>query len=714
LEHGTDAAKKPAFTGYAQPCLTKCQDEKPATGRLNRKIVERLFICTGQHAQAREPPGGSEVSGILMNDRVCGDMTKISTRSQLPHSQLPQSQLNRSHSTRSQMIVIAILIVAAIIGGTGLIISMQRQAAIDAFQTATTNLANGMARQTAHYLTPADQALRNVKMRLAATPPTSPAVYALLSSQVAQASGVDALVLLGADGRVVNHSQGWPAQPLDLSGRDYFSHFKADDDPAAFAGMPEHDPASGVWTLPLALRINDAQGRFAGVIVAEISLADLSAFYQLAMPPHRTVFLARRDGVALLRYPAQDADIGRRIPATSLWYARVAAGGGTYVAPALFSPAPVIAVVRPLYNLPVILEASCTQSDALLQWQQERIWVVLGGFFSALCALGVLRLFERQFDRIEASERRLAAKNAELDLTQQQLQVTLANLSQGVCFFDENNQLRVFNRRFCEIIGLPIEHVHIGMPAGEIAELRIAAGTFWDATAEEYLASLAARIRAGVPVDEVSELLDGRTIAKHFEPLTDHGWVMTLEDISERRSAERKIAYLAHHDLLTGLANRALFRDQLGHAFTDPAPAKSFAMLCLDLDRFKAVNDSFGHPVGDGLLVAVADRLRAAVRAGDTVARLGGDEFVILQLNVSDLSETIALAHRIVETISTPFVIEGHLLSIGVSIGIAMAPGDRMNAEQLLKHADQALYRSKQAGRGTWRIFDAAMETAAP
>jgi diguanylate cyclase (GGDEF)-like protein len=163
---------------------------------------------------------------------------------------------------------------------------------------------------------------------------------------------------------------------------------------------------------------------------------------------------------------------------------------------------------------------------------------------------------------------------------------------------------------------------------------------------------------------------------------------------------------------LTGLANRALFRDQLRHAVTTTPAAKCFAMLCLDLDRFKAVNDSFGHPVGDALLLAVADRLRAAVRGGDTVARLGGDEFVILQLNVSDPSETIALARRIVAEIDKPFMIEGHLLSIGVSIGIAMASGERRNPEQLLKCADQALYHSKQAGRGTWRIFDAAMEVA--
>jgi diguanylate cyclase (GGDEF)-like protein len=638
-----------------------------------------------------------------MNDRLFGDMTGI--------------------STRNQLIMMGAVIVVSIFGGTCEIISMQRQAAIGAFQTATANLDNGMARQTAHLLAQADQALRTVQTRLAAPPdpappviavrPQSPAVFDLLSNQLERSSGLDALVLVGADGRVANNSQGWPATPVDVSGQDYFSHFKSDNDPATFVGIPVRDQASGAWELPLARRIDDAHGGFAGIIVADVSLAGLATFYQLAMPPHRTLYLARRDGIVLLRYPARDTDIGRRIPSKSPWYAIAAAGGGAYDAPAYFSPAPVIAVMRPLHNLPIIVEASCTQADALLQWEQERIWVVLGGIFSALCAIGVLRLFGVQFDRIEASERRLATKNAELDLAQKRLEVTLANLSQGVCFFDDDDRLLVFNQRFCQVIGLPSELVRAGMSTAEIAELRIAAGTFWDASVEEYLAGLVARRRAGLPIDEISELQDGRTIAKHFEPLVDHGWVMTLEDISERRAAEQKIAYLAHHDMLTGLANRALFRDQLGHAFTDTGVSTGFAMLCLDLDRFKAVNDGFGHPVGDGLLQAVADRLRAAVRAGDTVARLGGDEFVILQLNVTDQSEPIALARRIVDAISKPFMIEGHMLSIGVSVGIAMAPTERVNPERLLQDADKALYRSKQAGRGTWRLFDPTIEADA-
>jgi diguanylate cyclase (GGDEF)-like protein len=622
-------------------------------------------------------------------------------------------------STRSQLIFLGILILAFIMAGTNLVISMQRRAAIGAFATATTNLANGMSRQTTYFMTQADRVLKTVHTFVTPSPGSdppaidarmrSPAAFGLLSNQIARISGVDALILVGADGKVANSSQGWPATPVDVSGQDYFSHFKAHDDAALFAGNPVRDPATGAWTLPLARRVDAANGAFAGVVVAELSLKDLAAFYQLAMPAHRTLSLARRDGLVLLHYPAGAGDIGRRIPVTSPWYSIVAQGGGVYDAPAYFSSAPVIAVVRPLPDLPFVVETSVAQSDALLQWAHERYWVVLGGIFSAVCAISVLWLFGRQFRRIELSERILAAKNAELDITHQQLEVTLANLVQGVCLFDENNKLLVFNRRFCQLLGLPGEQVRIGMPVAEIVERCIAAGSFWNATVEEYLTDLDARIRAGLPTDEVFELPDGRTVSRHFEPLAGHGWLMTLEDISERRVAEQKIAYLANHDLLTGLANRSLFHEQLGQALVEAASNKGFAMLYLDLDRFKAVNDSFGHPVGDSLLRIVADRLRAAVRDRDTVVRMGGDEFVILQRNVSDRAETIVLADRIIEAIGTPFIVEGHRLSIGVSIGITMAPSDQMSPERLLHDADLALYRAKQAGRGTWRIFDPKM-----
>lgn len=187
--------------------------------------------------------------------------------------------------------------------------------------------------------------------------------------------------------------------------------------------------------------------------------------------------------------------------------------------------------------------------------------------------------------------------------------------------------------------------------------------------------------------------------------------VTALRDLTERRRAEASIHHLAHHDGLTGLPNRVLFRDRLEQAMAAARRSgRTVAMLCLDLDRFKAINDVFGHPMGDALLRQVTDRLRESLRETDTLARLGGDEFAVVQPELAGLDRASNLARRLIAALTEPFVVEGHELWIGVSIGIAFFPGDADGPDQILKHADTALYRAKKDGRGTFRLFEPEMD----
>jgi diguanylate cyclase (GGDEF)-like protein/PAS domain S-box-containing protein len=182
------------------------------------------------------------------------------------------------------------------------------------------------------------------------------------------------------------------------------------------------------------------------------------------------------------------------------------------------------------------------------------------------------------------------------------------------------------------------------------------------------------------------------------------------EDITERKRAEGRITHMAHHDSMTGLANRVLLRERLEHALARMLEQESrLAVLYVDLDCFKDVNDALGHPVGDALLRLAADRLRGCVREGDTVARLGGDEFAIIQDSVQDEEQTNALARRIAEVIGAPFQVEGHDVTVSASIGIAMAPRDSADPDSLLKFADMALYGAKTDGRRTYRFFEPEM-----
>lgn len=167
---------------------------------------------------------------------------------------------------------------------------------------------------------------------------------------------------------------------------------------------------------------------------------------------------------------------------------------------------------------------------------------------------------------------------------------------------------------------------------------------------------------------------------------------------------------MAHHDVLTDLANRALLRERLERALASRRKDACVAVMCLDLDRFKEVNDTLGHAFGDGLLKSVAQRLRSYVRDTDTIARLGGDEFAIVQMAAEQPKDATVLAGRLLDALSAPYDIDGHQILVGTSIGISVSPTDGTDADWLLRNADLALYRAKGEGRGTYRFFEPGMD----
>jgi diguanylate cyclase (GGDEF)-like protein len=319
--------------------------------------------------------------------------------------------------------------------------------------------------------------------------------------------------------------------------------------------------------------------------------------------------------------------------------------------------------------------------------------------------------------------RRLQAANAELDLALNTLDDTntrlreqnirfdaaLNNMLQGLVMFDVNERLVVCNDRYVDMYKLPREIVKPGCSLTELLRYRQAHGGL-ERDPEQFRNEILAGVRDNSGANFAVETADGRTISVANRGMTDGGWVATHEDVTERRRAEAEIAYLARHDTLTGLANRRLFNEQLGQVLASRKRDDSVAVLCLDVDRFKAVNDTLGHPIGDMLLKIAAERLRTCVRESDLVARLGGDEFAVVQVGVSQPSEVTALATRIINAIGAPYDLDGHEVVVGMSIGIAVAPNDGSDAGQILKNADMALYRAKADGRGIYRFFEQEMD----
>ncbi len=301
-------------------------------------------------------------------------------------------------------------------------------------------------------------------------------------------------------------------------------------------------------------------------------------------------------------------------------------------------------------------------------------------------------------------------REAELEQINLCLDAALSNMSQGLCLYDADDRLRIANRRFCELYRLSLALIRPGLSLREVLEHNIANGSGYGTTLDElhvqYLTALARD--DGEP--RIEQLRDGRMIAVVHRRLNDGGSIVTYEDVTERRRTEAQILFMARHDALTGLPNRALLRERLDQALGQFGRGIGFAVLYLDLDRFKNVNDTLGHALGDELLRAVGDRLRACAREVDTVSRLGGDEFAIVQLGIGGAADTAVLAERVIAVVSEPYDLKGHRVVIGTSCGIAIPPEAGTSCETLLKNADLALYRAKTDGRGIFRIYEREME----
>jgi diguanylate cyclase (GGDEF)-like protein len=296
----------------------------------------------------------------------------------------------------------------------------------------------------------------------------------------------------------------------------------------------------------------------------------------------------------------------------------------------------------------------------------------------------------------------LRALAAESDL----LRRAIEQLPHGLCMFDGDDRLLLANRRYGELWALPPTLTQPGTPFAEIM-----AATRGQETASS-------RSHQPLPGTEGVRrrewrMEDGRTIEVVVTRLADGSCVAVHQDVTVQRAAEARIAYLARHDALTGLANRAVLREELQRQLLRCARGEDLAVLYLDLDQFKPVNDSHGHGVGDGLLREVACRLRGCARETDLVARLGGDEFAVVQCGVPQPSSSRQLARRIVDALAEPVDVAGLRLHIGTSVGVAVAPFDGEDPDTLLKHADLALYRAKADGRGTLRYFEPEMDRRA-
>ncbi len=337
--------------------------------------------------------------------------------------------------------------------------------------------------------------------------------------------------------------------------------------------------------------------------------------------------------------------------------------------------------------VPIGVLAARLQADVWL-------WTILSCVIGATLALSLRHTLLPRIDSALDSQR---SENL-------RFHTAINNMQQGLCFFDGQQRLIVCNQLYADMYKLTLDQVRPGTTLRQIVEYRHASGCIPDMSREAYLAWRDSIAIADKPSNTASTLIDGRTIAIHHQPMPDGGWVATHEDITEHRRAQAEVEHMALHDALTGLANRVLFCQHLTSSLM--SGRHPIAVMYLDLDRFKAVNDTLGHASGDQLLRMAADRLIRGVRQGDLVARLGGDEFAIIQIDDDQPTAAEALASRLRQAVAAPYEITGQHVTVGASIGIALSDADDgIDHELLLMRADMALYDAKSNGGGTHSFF---------
>lgn len=531
-------------------------------------------------------------------------------------------------------------------------------------------------------------------------------IHLMLNAKLGALSYVGSVNVFDADGKLINSSLAWPVPAVSIADRVHFKAFKSDPRSPALLLAPVHSRITGAWTTVLARKIVGPDGEFLGVITRGIEPAHFEKFFaSLSLGDNASISMFHRDGTLLARFPHVDRLIGHNF-STGPLFQRILpkARYGTMRIVSPVDGEDRLGSIRALHEFPIVIIATTTVASALADWRAQTHFLIGVAGLSSLVIAFMIFLIVRQ---LVQQHRRSQQK---LTLEKQRLDTAVNNMNQGLLLFDSSHRLVVCNKRYLDMYGLSSDVIRPGCSFRDVIVHSREAGSF-QGDVDEHCQHILRNLGPGSVT--ITEIPDGRAIQMLFQPVADGGWVSTHEDITERRRSDARIAHLAQFDALTDLPNRVLFREKLEAMLQNASDDMRLAVLYIDIDEFKSVNDSLGHPIGDELLKAVAHRLRGCARQADLVARLGGDEFAIVQANIKDTADITELVARVYEAIRVPIDCLGHLLSADASIGIAIAPADGAELDELLKNADLAMYAAKAGGRRTYRFFDPAMNARA-
>ena len=513
--------------------------------------------------------------------------------------------------------------------------------------------------------------------------------------------------LIGPNGIIQASSLDFKGR-IDLSDRPHFRYQLDPSAPQPYISVPVRGRVSEKWSVQFTRRLTDDHGQFDGVVVVSVDPFYLSKFFDsVNLGENGNGILVGRDGIVRARRAQKSQEFGQDLTHSELFLHLQAASAGTYLGVGKINGTMSVIGYASLGAYPLVVGIAMPTDDILAAVRRQRSTYLIVGGITTIAIMMLTWFLIRQTGRSRQQE---LALHAQRHIREQkaQLDIALDNMSQGLVMFDAAGRLVVSNDRYRQIYNLPSDLVKPGCSVLDLLKYRAAIGTF-TGNPDEYVRDLLATIAQGKTASQEVVTSHDRIVSVVNKPIPNGGWVATHEDVTVEKRAEERITYAAKVDALTGLPNRRAFCEQLEQALQRARRGERLALLYFDLDHLKRVNDTLGHPIGDKLLKAVAQRLCGCIRSIDLIARLSGDEFAIIQASIDQTAEVTALAMRVRETIHEPFVLDGHQVIVDVSIGISIAPNDATELDELLKAADIALYEAKNTGRGTYCYYELEM-----
>jgi len=519
------------------------------------------------------------------------------------------------------------------------------------------------------------------------------------------------LLVLDDQGRVIHRALGVQSVGKQFVSHDFFQAFRVHQLPGVFIGQPTKELRMGEYVLPIARAIRGKYGVLNGVVVGMLRMQEINAWLStMDLGAHSGVNVIREDGLVLTRFPYQETTAPHSLAGSGNLAQFVAAPQGSFVGTAVIDGVERLYTHNRVGHFPVVVNVAQSTNSIFQSWRRNA-WQLAG--FAALLmvsCLGLAVLFVRELTRREATE-------ADLFTEKERMRLTLQSIGDAVVCTDAQGHITYLNPVARQITGLEMREVE-NHPIEVLHALPYAVAGGAQASA------LRRALESGKTVDrsrttllhrgsgELLEMDESASLVKSFD---GHvlGAVAVLRDVTVAAAHEARMQRLAFHDVLTGLPNRTLLQDRAQQAMAhSKRTGDMLAVLYLDLDGFKQINDRLGHQAGDAALVHAAKALQASVRESDTVCRLGGDEFVILLCELASKTHLQSIAHKVQQACATPFVWQGASYVLHASGGVALYPDHALQWDALLHCADTAMYASKQAGRHQIRLYQVHAEAA--